>query len=260
MSASEVDTFFGSLFSSSSNSSTPSVPDVSLPSVDTSLSVSTGNEKSMIDTLLDLFRKKGLYILGAIVVLCLLIWLLRRYQTRQLPEHFEVPPPEDEEILTEDMIIDSEKAGPTLPSFPEPVYQPSPLMDPAPSSNALVQLEQQLTQHYADFEQAAKSPQPDLRALQTWVSTMASLLAKMKEIILPVLQSEQSPAELKQQLQKGLQDAQMIVTMAQNKVEEIRRIQTSTENEQETKSVVKNMHYLGLGNKIKHSKAKLPSV
>ena len=82
----------------------------------------------------------------------------------------------------------------------------------------------------------------------------------MKEHILPVLQSEQAPAELKQQLQKGLQDAELIVTMAQNKIEEVKRIQTATENDEEKKSVVKNMHYLGLGNKIKRAKGNVSGL
>ncbi len=257
MSASEVDTFFGSIFSPSSEIT---VPEVSLPNIQNSLSISTTEDKSMIDTIISIFRRKGIYIIGAIVVLCLLFWLHRRYRQNQIIEQFRSAPVEDEEILTEDMIIDSEKASP-LPPFPEPIHQtPPPPSSITPSSNPLVQLESQLTQHYSEFENAAKSPQPDIRALHTWLSTMASILSKMKEIILPVLQSEQSPVELKQQLQKGLQDAEMIITMAQNKIEEIKRIQTANENEEESKGVVKNMHYLGLGNKIKHSKAKLPSV
>lgn len=278
MSSQEMESFFGTIFSPSSESS-PS--ESSAP--DTSLSVSSSSdESSLLSTLLNFLKRKGLYVLGAIVVLILIIWLYRKYQSRQRHqrfEHFEEPF-EDDEILTEDMIIDSERSAqpsPSLPSFPEPfslrpdgrsvqgtqanaskepIHQPPPVN----SENPLIKLEQQLTKVYSEFEKAASAPEKDIRSLHPLVSAMASVLAKMKEHVLPVLQSEQAPNELKQQLQQGLQDAELIVTMAQNKMDEMKRIQTASENDQETKSVVKNMHYLGLGNKIKKAKGHLPAV
>ena len=258
MSSQEMESFFGTIFSPSSESS-PS--ESSAP--DTSLSVSSSSdESSLLSTLLNFLKRKGLYVLGAIIVLILIIWLYRKYQSRQGHqrfEHFEEPF-EDDEILTEDMIIDSERSAmptPSLPSFPEPVRQPPP--PPVNSENPLIKLEQQLTKVYSEFEKAASAPEKDIRSLHPLVSAMASILAKMKEHVLPVLQSEQAPNELKQQLQQGLQDAELIVTMAQNKMDEMKRIQTASENDQETKSVVKNMHYLGLGNKIKKAKGHLPA-
>ena len=270
MSSQEMESFFGTIFSPSSESS-PS--ESSAP--DTSLSVSSSSdESSLLSTLLNFLKRKGLYVLGAIIVLILIIWLYRKYQYRQGHQRFEnfeehfLPradasnePFEDDEILTEDMIIDSERSAmptPSLPSFPEPVRQPPP--PPVNSENPLIKLEQQLTKVYSEFEKAANAPEKDIRSLHPLVSAMASILAKMKEHVLPVLQSEQAPNELKQQLQQGLQDAELIVTMAQNKMDEMKRIQTASENDQETKSVVKNMHYLGLGNKIKKAKGHLPAV
>ena len=257
MSSQEMESFFGTIFSPSSESS-PS--ESSAP--DTSLSVSSSSdESSLLSTLLNFLKRKGLYVLGAIIVLILIIWLYRKYQYRQGHqrfEHFEEPF-EDDEILTEDMIIDSERSAmptPSLPSFPEPIHQPPPVN----SENPLIKLEQQLTKVYSEFEKAASAPEKDIRSLHPLVSAMASILAKMKEHVLPVLQSEQAPNDLKQQLQQGLQDAELIVTMAQNKMDEMKRIQTASENDQETKSVVKNMHYLGLGNKIKKAKGHLPAV
>ena len=265
MSSQEMESFFGTIFSPSSESS-PS--ESSAP--DTSLSVSSSSdESSILSTLLNFLKRKGLYVLGAIIVLILIIWLYRKYQYRQGHqrfEHFEEPF-EDDEILTEDMIIDSERSAMPTPSLPEhfslqanaskePVRQPPPVN----SENPLIKLEQQLTKVYSEFEKAASAPEKDIRSLHPLVSAMASILAKMKEHVLPVLQSEQAPNELKQQLQQGLQDAELIVTMAQNKMDEMKRIQTASENDQETKSVVKNMHYLGLGNKIKKAKGHLPAV
>jgi hypothetical protein len=258
MSSQEMESYFGTLFSPSKESA-PTSSESSEP--DTSLSVSRSDDSSLLSTLLDFLRRKGLYVLGAIVVLLLIIWLYRRYRHRQQPpshlehfdEHFE-----DQEILTEDMIIDSERAAAPSP----PVYPQHPVSSPPQmtTDNPLIQLEQKLTQLYSTFESSASEPQKDIRGLHTLVSGMASILVKMKEHILPVLQSEQAPAELKQQLEKGLQDAELMVTMAQNKVEEVKRIQTASENDEEKKSVVKNMHYLGLGNKIKKAKGHLPAV
>jgi hypothetical protein len=276
MSSQEMESYFGTLFSpskeSTSSPSESSGPDTSLSAYATSgkgsLTVSPSDESSLLSTLLDFLRRKGLYVLGAIVVLLLIIWLYRRYQHRQRPEYFEPHEDsfEDDEILTEDMIIDSERAGaPSQPSFS---YKPDPQMGdvhvPSPpqmnTENPLLKLEQKLTQLYSTFETSANEPNKDIQGLHTLLSGMASILAKMKEHILPVLQSEQAPAELKQQLQKGLQDAELIVTMAQNKIEEVKRIQTATENDEEKKSVVKNMHYLGLGNKIKRAKGNFPGL
>jgi len=276
MSSQEMESYFGTLFSpskeSTSSPSESSGPDTSLSAYATSgkgsLSVTRSDDSSLLSTLLDFLRRKGLYVLGAIVVLLLIIWLYRRYQHRQRPEYFEPHEDsfEDDEILTEDMIIDSERAGsPSQPSFS---YKPDPQMRdvhvPSPpqmnTENPLLKLEQKLTQLYSTFETSANEPNKDIQGLHTLLSGMASILAKMKEHILPVLQSEQAPAELKQQLQKGLQDAELIVTMAQNKIEEVKRIQTATENDEEKKSVVKNMHYLGLGNKIKRAKGNFPGL
>ena len=265
MSSQEMESYFGTLFSPSKESA-PTSSESSEP--DTSLSVSRSDDSSLLSTLLDFLRRKGLYVLGAIVVLLLIIWLYRRYQHRQRPKYFEPHEDsfEDDEILTEDMIIDSERAGaPSQPSFS---YKPHPQMGdvhvPSPpqmnTENPLLKLEQKLTQLYSTFEKSANEPNKDIQGLHTLLSGMASILAKMKEHILPVLQSEQAPAELKQQLQKGLQDAELIVTMAQNKIEELKRIQTATENDEEKKSVVKNMHYLGLGNKIKRAKGNFPGL
>ena len=260
MSSQEMESFFGTIFSPSSESA-PSVPDTSLSDTslsDTSLSVSHSDESSVLSTLVSFLKRKGLYVVGAIIVLMLIIWLYRSYRRRQRPEYFK--PHEDsfenDEILTEDMIIDSERSGAPIPSLPEPVQVPPPVQ----SENPLIKLEQQLTKVYSEFEKAANSPEKDIRSLHPLISAMASILAKMKEHVLPVLQAEQAPSELKQQLQQGLQDAELIVTMAQNKIEELKRIHTASENDQETKSVVKNMHYLGLGNKIKKAKGHLPSV
>ena len=278
MSSQEMESFFGTIFSPSSESS-PS--ESSAP--DTSLSVSSSSdESSLLSTLLNFLKRKGLYVLGAIIVLILIIWLYRKYQylqRHQRFEHFEehfLPradasnePFEDDEILTEDMIIDSERSAMPTPSLPEPFSlqanaSKEPVRQPPPpsvnSENPLIKLEQQLTKVYSEFEKAASAPEKDIRSLHPLVSAMASILAKMKEHVLPVLQSEQAPNDLKQQLQQGLQDAELIVTMAQNKMDEMKRIQTASENDQETKSVVKNMHYLGLGNKIKKAKGHLPAV
>ncbi len=268
MSSQEMESYFGTLFSpskeSTSSPSESSGPDTSLSAYATSgkssLSVSPSDESSLLSTLLDFLRRKGLYVLGAIVVLLLIIWLYRRYQHRQRPEYFEPHEDsfEDDEILTEDMIIDSERAAaPSPPVYPQHPVPSPPQMN---TENPLLKLEQKLTQLYSTFEKSANEPNKDIQGLHTLLSGMASILAKMKEHILPVLQSEQAPAELKQQLQKGLQDAELIVTMAQNKIEEVKRIQTATENDEEKKSVVKNMHYLGLGNKIKRAKGNFPGL
>jgi hypothetical protein len=250
MSSQEIESFFGTIFSPSSESASSYEGSSSA----TSLSISNSSESSLFHTLLKWLQKKGLYLFGAIIILMLIIWLYSRYQNRQLPRQFEHfgGHKDDQEILTEEMIVDSERSEPSLPLLPEPI-QSLPL-------NPLIKMEQDLTQLYSEFEKSASGPEKDIQKLHTSVSAMASILAKIREHIIPVLQSEQSPAELKEQLQKGLQDAELIVTMAQNKVEELKRIQTASENEQETKSVVKNMHYLGLGNKIKKAKGYLPSV
>ena len=259
MSSQEMESYFGTLFSPSKES-TSSPSESSGP--DTSLSVTRSDDSTLLSTLLDFLKRKGLYVLGAIVVLLLIIWLYRRYQHRQQPprhfeEHFD-DHFDDQEVLTEDMIIDSERAAaPSQPVYPQHPVPSPPQMN---TENPLLKLEQKLTQLYSTFEKSANEPNKDIQGLHTLLSGMASILAKMKEHILPVLQSEQAPAELKQQLQKGLQDAELIVTMAQNKIEEVKRIQTATENDEEKKSVVKNMHYLGLGNKIKRAKGNFPGL
>ena len=270
MSSQEMESYFGTLFSPSKES-TSSPSESSGP--DTSLSVTRSDDSTLLSTLLDFLKRKGLYVLGAIVVLLLIIWLYRRYQHRQQPpshldhyairggghfeEHFD-DHFDDQEVLTEDMIIDSERAAaPSPPVYPQHPVPSPPQMN---TENPLLKLEQKLTQLYSTFETSAHEPNKDIQGLHTLLSGMASILAKMKEHILPVLQSEQAPAELKQQLQKGLQDAELIVTMAQNKIEEVKRIQTATENDEEKKSVVKNMHYLGLGNKIKRAKGNFPGL
>jgi hypothetical protein len=253
---SDVDSFFGTLFS----------PSLSPSTIDTSTSISVSkhsNENN--DSWSFSFNRRTLLILASIAVFFLLIWIYRRYSNRiryNLPKHvrkqqeeFIEKEPEDN-ILTEDMIIDAERSsvpGPSLPSFPPAVHQ-----TPPSSTNPLIQLEQQLTKTYSEFQEAIKQQDPDIRALKTWESTMATLLAKMKEHIIPVLKSEQASNSLKQQLQGGLQDAEVIVTTAHNQVEELKRIQSATENEKETSGVVRNMHYLGYGNKIK--KAKIQSL
>ena len=195
--------------------------------------------------------KRNLYIIAAIVVLGVLIWVYQSYTSPDYPISSHYHPMDD----MHDMHY------PHLSRHNHPAFTPPPILSTSPQvptkeENVLLELEKELTYNYEQFQSTFQSQPNDIPSLQNWVNSITSLYSKMK-IEVDRLSAAIPDETIKQQLRKGLEDAEQIMNQAQNTISEKKRIASSDEASQESLDVLKNMHYIGLGNKIKNSRANL---
>ena len=262
-----TESFLGSLFESEPSSSldqpsqAPSAIE-DLPTIDTKVSIASNDGEeaegsswwTKIRKFFSSISPRVYYIIGAILVLCLIVYLYRTYSRKSLPHHEHYHGNDHNHNHGHDHFH-----MPTMPTIPV-MPSPPPPPQPHPARATLLDLEQQLAQNYTQFQESANTERPDPRVLETWLETMTLLYQKLKQTIDTLIQSNTVSIEEQPTLLQGLQDAEVILVNARSKVEERKRLAMQEDTDKETTNVVKNMHHMGFGNKIKNVKPQAPPI